>query len=349
MSVITMKELLEAGVHFGHRTRRWNPKMRPYIFTERSGIHIIDLHQTMLQIESAYEDIRNIITKGGTVLFVGTKRQAQAAVQEEAERAGMPYVNLRWLGGTITNWSTIKQRINYLLKLERRWDAGEFVNLTKREQLTITREMEKLNRRLGGLKVMTKLPDALFVVDTHNEDLAVREAVKLGIPIYGMVDTNSDPDQIHHVIPCNDDAIRSVKLIVKVIASAAEEGARFREIDMADSGQVTSAELNDMEQYLGPSTIARLREVEDDEVDASSAAANGSGESAVAVEAAAGDVTQDGSAETSEAEGVELVESAETVASVDTQEAEEVSGTAPDVVAGDTDGEAEAVGESTSE
>lgn len=265
MSVITMKELLEAGVHFGHRTRRWNPKMRPYIFTERSGIHIIDLHQTMLQIEAAHESIRNIVTKGGTVLFVGTKRQAQAAIKEEAEKAGMPYVNLRWLGGTITNWATIKQRINYLLRLERRWDAGEFVNLTKREQLSITREMEKLNRRLGGLKVMSKLPDALFIVDTHTEDLAVREAVKLGIPIYGMVDTNSDPDQIHHVIPCNDDAIRSVKLIVKVIASAAEEGARFREIDMADSGQVSSEELDNMEQYLGPSTIARLREVEEDD------------------------------------------------------------------------------------
>ncbi len=264
MSVITMKELLEAGVHFGHRTRRWNPKMRPYIFTERSGIHIIDLHQTMLQIESAYASIRDIITKGGTVLFVGTKRQAQAAIREEAERAGQPYVNLRWLGGTITNWTTIKQRINYLLQLERRWDAGEFVNLSKREQLSITREMEKLNRRLGGLKVMNKLPDALFIVDTHAEDLAVREAVKLGIPIYGMVDTNSDPDQIHHVIPCNDDAIRSVKLIVKVIAAAAEEGSRFREVDMADSGQVTSEELDNMEQYLGPSTIARLREVEDD-------------------------------------------------------------------------------------
>lgn len=264
MSVITMKELLEAGVHFGHRTRRWNPKMRPYIFTERSGIHIIDLHQTMLQIESAYEKLRDITGKGGTVLFVGTKRQAQAAIQQEAERAGMPYVNLRWLGGTLTNWSTIKQRINYLLKLERRWDAGEFAGLTKREQLSITREMEKLNRRLGGLKVMSKLPDALFVVDTHAEDLAVKEAVKLGIPIYGMVDTNSDPDQIHHVIPCNDDAIRAVKLIVTVIASATEEGGRFREIDMADSGQVSAEEIAGMEQYLGPSTIARLRDSETD-------------------------------------------------------------------------------------
>lgn len=265
MSIVTMKQLLEAGVHFGHRTRRWNPKMRPYIFTERSKIHIIDLHQTMLQIEDAYNQIRDVTAKGGTVLFVGTKRQAQAAIREEAERARMPYVDLRWLGGTLTNWSTIRQRIEYLLQLERRWDAGEFVNLTKKEQLSISREIEKLNRRLGGLKTMGKIPDLIFIVDTHTENLAVKEAAKLKIPIFGMVDTNSDPDPISHVIPSNDDAIRAVKLIVSVMASAADEGLRMREIDLADSGQVSQQELEEMEQYLGPSTLAKIDVAEAEE------------------------------------------------------------------------------------
>ena len=265
MSVVSMKALLEAGVHFGHRTQRWNPKMRPFIFTERSKIHIIDLQQTMVRINTFSEMVQGLAAKGGTVLFVGTKRQAQATIQQEADRCRMPYVNQRWLGGTLTNWTTIKQRIDYLLRLERRYDAGEFRNLSKKEQLAITREIEKLNRRIGGLKTMTRLPDLLFVVDTHLEDLAVNEANKLHIPILGMVDTNSDPDPIDYVIPSNDDAIRSVKLIVSLIANAAEEGMRIREVEMADTGQVTDAELAEMEQYLGPSTLAKLQVVDEEE------------------------------------------------------------------------------------
>lgn len=265
MSVVTMKELLEAGVHFGHRTRRWNPKMRPFIFTERSKIHIIDLQQTMLRINTYYEMVQDLVAQGGTVLFVGTKRQAQATIEEEASRCRMPYVNQRWLGGTLTNWTTIKQRIDYLLRLERRIDAGEFRNLSKKEQLAIAREAAKLNRRLGGLKIMKELPDLVFIVDTHLEELAVKEANKLHIPILGMVDTNANPDVVDFVIPSNDDAIRAVKLIVSLIADAAEEGMRIREVEMVDTGQVTEAELAEMEQYLGPSTLAKLQVSEEEE------------------------------------------------------------------------------------
>jgi small subunit ribosomal protein S2 len=265
MSVVSMKALLEAGVHFGHRTRRWNPKMRPFIFTERSKIHIIDLQQTVARLNEYYALIRETVAKGGTVLFVGTKRQAQATVQAEAERAGMPFINQRWLGGTLTNWVTIKQRLDYLLRMERRIDAGEFRNLSKMEQLSIQREVDKLNRRIGGLKTMRRLPEMVFVVDTNLEDLAVKEANKLKIPIIGMVDTNSDPDPIDYIIPSNDDAIRAVKLIVSIMANAAEEGMRIREVDLADTGKVSRNELAEMEQYLGPSTLAKLQA--DDELD----------------------------------------------------------------------------------
>jgi len=263
-----MKALLEAGVHFGHRTRRWNPKMRPYIFTERSKIHIIDLQQTVLRLNEYYNMVRDSVARGGTVLFVGTKRQAQATMQQEAERCAMPYVNQRWLGGTLTNWVTIKQRLDYLLRMERRIDAGDFRTLSKKEQLSIQREVDKLNVRIGGLKTMRRLPETIFVVDTNLEDLAVKEANKLKIPIIGMVDTNSDPDPIDYVIPSNDDAIRAVKLIVSIIANAAEEGMRIREVDMMDTGQVSRSELAEMEQYLGPSTLAKLQTVDEgDEID----------------------------------------------------------------------------------
>lgn len=259
MSSVSMRQLLEAGVHFGHRTRRWNPKMRPYIFTERSGIHIIDLQQTMNLLNEYSRMIRDIVSNGGMVLFVGTKRQAQVAIKQEAERCKMPYVYQRWLGGTLTNWVTIKQRIDYLLQLERRIDAGEFRNLSKKEQLSIDREVAKLNRRLGGLKIMNKPPDLVFVVDTNVEDLAVHESNKLHIPVIGMLDTNSNPDTVQYVIPSNDDAIRSVKLIVSAIADAVDEGRRIREVDLADTGKVSEAELAEMEQYLGPSTLAKLQ------------------------------------------------------------------------------------------
>ena len=267
MSVVSMKALLEAGVHFGHRTRRWNPKMRPFIFTERSKIHNIDLQQTVVRLNEYYGLVRESVAKGGTVLFVGTKRQAQATVQQEAERCGMPYVNQRWLGGTLTNWVTIKGRLDFLLRMERRIDAGDFRTLSKKEQLSIQREVDKLNVRIGGLKTMRRLPDMLFVIDTNLEDLAVKESNKLKIPIIGMVDTNSDPDPIDYVIPSNDDAIRAVKLIVSIIANAAEEGMRIREVDMADTGQVSRSELAEMEQYLGPSTLAKLQTVDEDDED----------------------------------------------------------------------------------
>ena len=265
MANVTMKQLLEAGVHFGHRTRRWNPKMRPYIFTERSGIHIIDLQQTVQALDKATETVRNSVAKGGTVLFVGTKRQAQATVEQEALRCGMPYINQRWLGGTLTNWVTIRQRISYLLQLERRMDAGEFRNLPKKERLSLQREVEKLNRRIGGLKTMRSLPDMLFVVDTNVEDLAVTEANKMRIPVIGMVDTNSNPELITHVIPTNDDAIRAIKLLVGAIADAAEEGMRVREVDMAETGQVSREDLAEMEQYLGPSVLAKLQSLDDED------------------------------------------------------------------------------------
>lgn len=265
MAVVSMKQLLEAGVHFGHRTRRWNPKMRPYIFTERSGIHIIDLQQTVQRIHEYYDMVRDMVARGGTVLFVGTKRQAQATIKQEADRCGMPYIYIRWLGGTLTNWTTIKQRIDYLNKMERRVDAGEFRTLTKKEQLDIDRELEKLNRRIGGIKTLKSQPDLIFIVDTRREDLAVSEANKLGIPILAMVDTNCDPDPIDYLIPSNDDAIRAVKLITTIFANAVEEGMRIREMDMIDTGRVTDSDLADMEQYLGPSTLAKLQTLDDDD------------------------------------------------------------------------------------
>lgn len=265
MPNVTMKQLLEAGVHFGHRTRRWNPKMRPYIFTERSGIHIIDLQQTVQALNASTQAVRDTVAKGGVVLFVGTKRQAQATVEQEANRAGMPYVNQRWLGGTLTNWVTIYQRIQYLRQLERRMDAGEFRNLPKKERLSIQKEVEKLNRRIGGLKTMSnRLPDLLFIVDTNVEELAVDEATKVNVPIIAMVDTNSNPDKISHVIPSNDDAIRAVKLVVGAIADAAEEGMRIREVDQAETGQVSRRDLAEMEQYLGPSVLAKLQTIDID-------------------------------------------------------------------------------------
>ena len=263
-SPVTMKQLLEAGVHFGHRTRRWNPKMRRFIFTERSGIHIIDLHQTMTRINEYYEMIRRLVSEGGTILFVGTKRQAQGTIEQEAARCGMPYIHNRWLGGTLTNWATIKGRIDYLNRQERRKANGEFQSLPKIEQLVIDRELAKLNRRIGGIKTLTDMPNLIFVIDTIREELAVKEANKIGIPLIAVADTNSDPDQITYAIPGNDDAIRSVKLITRIMADAVEEGRRFREVDMVETGQVSDDELAELEQYLGPSTLAKLQGMEEE-------------------------------------------------------------------------------------
>jgi small subunit ribosomal protein S2 len=224
MAVISMRQMLEAGVHFGHQTRRWNPKMKRFIFGERNGIYIIDLEQTLTRVETAYAFIRDLTAKGGTVLFVGTKKQAQDPVQSYAEKIGMPYVNERWLGGMLTNFETISKRVGKMLEYERMKSSGEFDAMIKKEALMLDRELAKLQRNLGGLRDMKRLPDAVFVIDTKKEHIAVTEANKLGIPVVAVVDTNVDPDVIQFPIPGNDDAIRANGLLVRVIAEAVEEG-----------------------------------------------------------------------------------------------------------------------------
>ena len=224
MSVVTMRELLEAGVHFGHQTRRWNPKMRRYIFTERGGIYIIDLQQTLDLVEQAHAFVRNVAERGGSVLFVGTKKQSQDSIAEEAERVGMPYVNHRWLGGLLTNWRTISERLERMQELRRLRDEGQLELLPAKERMTMAAELEKLETNLGGVDDMKRLPDAIFVVDLKKEQLAIREARRLGLPVVALVDTNCDPDDADYVIPGNDDAIRSCSLIIKAIASGIEAG-----------------------------------------------------------------------------------------------------------------------------
>lgn len=224
MAVVSMKQLLEAGVHFGHQTRRWNPKMATYIFTERNGIYIIDLQKTVKKLDEAYMFVRDIATEGGSILFVGTKKQAGDSVREEAERCGMHYVNARWLGGMMTNFKTIRRRINRLSQLRAMEADGTFDLLPKKEVIKLNLEIEKLEKFLGGIKNMDKLPSALFIVDPRKERIAVAEAKKLGIPIVAIVDTNCDPDEIDYVIPGNDDAIRAVKLISSAMADAVIEG-----------------------------------------------------------------------------------------------------------------------------
>ncbi|HEX6420945.1 MAG TPA: 30S ribosomal protein S2 [Acidimicrobiales bacterium] len=224
MAVVTMKQLLEAGVHFGHQTRRWNPKMKRFIFGERNGSYIIDLQQTLGRIEAAYTFVRDVTAKGGTVLFVGTKKQAQEPIGQYAEKCGMPYINERWLGGMLTNFQTMSRRVAKMLELERQRDSGEFAAMPKKEALLKTRELDKLARYLGGIRAMEKLPQAIFVLDTKKEHIAVTEANKLGIPVVAVVDTNCDPDVIDYVIPGNDDAIRSGTLMCRVIADAVLEG-----------------------------------------------------------------------------------------------------------------------------
>ncbi|MFP3904131.1 MAG: 30S ribosomal protein S2 [Armatimonadota bacterium] len=224
MAVVTMKELLEAGVHFGHQTRRWNPKMRGYIYHERNGIYIIDLHQTLRLMDEAYDFLRDLAAEGGEVLFVCTKRQGAESVEEAAERCGMPYVNKRWLGGMLTNFKTIKKRIDYLDELDRQEEAGEWDRLPKKEALLLSRERDKLEHNLGGIREMDGPPDALFIVDLNREQIAAAEAQNLGIPIVAMVDTNVDPTGIDFVIPSNDDAIRAIRLLTNKVADAIVEG-----------------------------------------------------------------------------------------------------------------------------
>ncbi|STO11762.1 BS2a [[Flavobacterium] thermophilum] len=233
MSVISMKQLLEAGVHFGHQTRRWNPKMKKYIFTERNGIYIIDLQKTVKKVEEAYNFVRELAANGGKILFVGTKKQAQESVKEEAERCGMFYVNQRWLGGTLTNFATIQKRIKRLREIEKMEEDGIFDILPKKEVIRLKKEKERLEKFLGGIKDMKELPDALFVIDPRKERIAVAEARKLNIPIIGIVDTNCDPDEIDYVIPANDDAIRAVKLLTSKIADAVLEAKQGEEAAVA--------------------------------------------------------------------------------------------------------------------
>ena len=224
MAVVTMKQLLEAGVHFGHQTRRWNPKMKRFIYGERNGIYIIDLQQTLGRIETAYTFVRDLVADGGTILFVGTKKQAQDPIQSYAEKVGMPYINQRWLGGMLTNFETIGKRVAKMQEYRRMRDSGEFDAMPKKEALLLSRELEKLERNLGGIAQMERLPDAVFILDTKKEHIGVTEANKLGLPIVAVVDTNCDPDVIQYVIPGNDDAIRSGTLMCRVIADAVEEG-----------------------------------------------------------------------------------------------------------------------------
>lgn len=234
--IVSIKSLLEAGSHFGHQTNRWNPKMREYIFTARNGIHIIDLQKTISGLTNAYHFVVDTVARGEKILFVGTKKQAQEAIIEEAARAGQLYVTQRWLGGTLTNFATIRQRLRYLANLEEQRDRGDFARLTKAEALKLEEQIGKLNRVFSGIKTMDRLPGALFVVDPRKEELAVREAFKLRIPIVAMVDTNCDPDMIDYVIPCNDDAIRGIRLMTSKIADAAVEGAHRRESAHTDAG-----------------------------------------------------------------------------------------------------------------
>jgi len=234
MSVISMKQLLEAGVHFGHQTRRWNPKMATYIFTERNGIYIIDLQKTVKKVEEAYNFVRDLATEGQTLLFVGTKKQAQEAVKEEAQRCEMFFVNERWLGGMLTNFQTIQKRISRLRELEDMEAKGTFDVLPKKEVLTLRHEMDRLQKFLGGIKNMNKLPGALFVIDPRKERIAIAEARKLGIPIVAIVDTNCDPDEIDYVIPGNDDAIRAVKLLTAKVADAILEGRQGEQLAEAE-------------------------------------------------------------------------------------------------------------------
>ncbi|MFD2704780.1 30S ribosomal protein S2 [Salibacterium lacus] len=226
MAVISMKQLLEAGVHFGHQTRRWNPKMNRYIFTERNGIYIIDLQKTVKKVEEAYNYVRDIAADGGTILFVGTKKQAQDSVRDEAKRSGMHYINQRWLGGTLTNFATIRTRIARLKDIERMEEDGTFDVLPKKEVMLLRKEMDRLEKFIGGIKEMNGLPDALFIIDPRKERIAVAEAHKLDIPIISIVDTNCDPDEIHKVIPGNDDAIRAVRLLTSKMADAVIEATQ---------------------------------------------------------------------------------------------------------------------------
>lgn len=285
MAVVTIRQLLDSGVHFGHQTRRWNPKMKRFIFTERSGIYIIDLQQSLRYIDEAYEFVKNTVARGGTILFVGTKKQAQEAIAEQADRVNQPYVNQRWLGGLLTNFQTVTGRLERMKELEQLDFEGGTTGFTKKELLLKRRELEKLQKSLGGIRNMAKTPSALWVVDTKKEHLAIDEAKKLGIPVIAILDTNCDPDEVTYPIPGNDDAIRSVALLTRVIADAAAEGLMERHQKPAE-GDAAAEPLAEWEvELLGA-------EVKADEVAAAATAVEGAVEAAVEGSSAAEEVAE---------------------------------------------------------
>ncbi len=264
MAVISMKALLESGVHFGHRTNKWDPRMKPYIFTERNGIHIIDLQQTSKLLSQAYNVIRDAVANGGTILFVGTKRQAQETVAEEAARCGMPFVTERWMGGILTNWSTMHDRIQEFERLEKMRDTGELERLTKKEGLLIEREIVRLSTRLSGIRSMKRRPDLLFIIDVGREDSAVHEANLLGIPIVAMVDTNCNPLNVDYVIPSNDDAIRAIKLLVAKVADAVLEGKSMRKEEDAEEAPTETKSKSERPSRKAPKVVETDDELGDD-------------------------------------------------------------------------------------
>ena len=291
-NIISMKQLLEAGVHFGHQTRRWNPKMQPFIFMDRNGIHIIDLQQTVTRLNEAYKFVEQLVASGETILFVGTKKQAQEAVAEEAKRSGMYYVNQRWLGGMLTNFQTIQSRIRYLRDLETRRDRGDFERLPKKEVQRLQDDIARLERTLGGIKDMRRLPGALFIIDTRKERTAVLEARRLEIPIIALADTNCDPDEMDYPIPANDDAIRAVRLLCTKIADAAVEGRRELEARQKDSEQareeeasiITEAAPSSAEGELAPAVEQEAAQPAEDTQQAEPSASTGAEPELVAKE-----------------------------------------------------------------
>lgn len=332
MAVISMKALLESGVHFGHRTNKWDPRMKPYIFTERNGIHIIDLQQTSKLLNQAYNLVRDIVAEGGTVLFVGTKRQAQETIVDEANRCGMPYVSERWLGGTLTNWPTIQSRVQEMIRLEKMRDSGELEHLTKKEGLLIERDIARLQMRLEGLRTMKKKPELVFIVDIGREDSAVKDANLLNIPIVALVDTNCNPQNIDYVIPSNDDAIRAIKLLVGKIADAVLEGKAMRkEEDVEEVAAVTPVEEGERkparamkveeevadEELLGEATIAKMNAAAEAEAkaeaEASEESAASEAEEASSEENSSNEVESEES-ETADAEETSSEESSSTEA-----------------------------------
>ena len=314
MAVVTMRQLLESGVHFGHQTRRWNPKMKRFIFTERNGIYIVDLQQSLSYIDTAYEFVKETVARGGTILFVGTKRQAQEPVAEQAARVGMPYVNHRWLGGMLTNFTTVHKRLQRLKELEQiDFDDVAGSSLTKKELLVLRREKDKLARTLGGVRDMAKVPSAVWIVDTNKEHLAVDEARKLGIPIVAILDTNCDPDLVDYKIPGNDDAIRAVALLTRVIADAVAEGLLERHSGKSQSADGAQAEpLAEWERELLEGAEAQLASVDSDAAEAPAAdaapaetpAAEAAADAAPAAEAPAAEAPAAEAADAPEAEGV---------------------------------------------